>query len=177
MFNENPQRWFKFIKRANNTIRHQEKLVNALERTQQERDLLQDELQLAEDQNRAAERPGDEEETYRDEEGQAGPPMRTLPPRVSQGNSQTISGDHPIRTPSVDQESSSLDEQDHIQNLNRPSSRPVSTTLGNAGFRPKPTMPNPDKFNGDPKDLNRLLWAGRQDHGHLCQESTHRHSI
>ena len=31
MVNENPQKWFKFVKRANNTIRHQEKLENALE--------------------------------------------------------------------------------------------------------------------------------------------------
>jgi hypothetical protein len=155
MFNENPQKWFKFIKRANNTIRHQEKLENALERTQQERDLLQDELQLVEDQNRATERPGDEDETYRDQEGQAHDSTRTS--RVSQGNSQTVSGERPIRTPSDDQESSDLDEQNHNQDLNCLSSRHVGTTLNSTGFRPKPTMPDPDKFNGDPKDLNRWL--------------------
>ena len=108
-----------------------------------------------EDQNRATERPGDEEETYRDQEGQAHGSMRTS--RVSQGNSQTVSGERPIHIPSDDQESSDLDEQNHNQDLNCPSSRRVGTTLNSTGFRPKPTMPDPDKFNGDPKDLNRWL--------------------
>jgi hypothetical protein len=156
MFNENPQKWFKFIKRANNTIRHQEKLVNALERTQQERDLLQDELQLVEDENRAPERPDDEESTHLDHEGLEHDSMGTS--HVNQGNSQTVSGQHPIHTPSEDEESTDLDEQDRNQDQNRPSSRPVGTTIGSTGVRPKPTMPDPDKFNGDPKDLNR--WVG-----------------
>jgi predicted ribosome quality control (RQC) complex YloA/Tae2 family protein len=151
MFNENPQKWFKYIKRANNTIRHQEKLASALERTQKERDLLQDELQLMEDQNGALEQPDDEEEAYHDQDGQAHHSMRPLAPRANQDNSRTVSGENPVYTPSEDHEDSDSDEPQCAQNLNRQSSCAARDSLNRNGFRPKATMPDSDKFNGDPK--------------------------
>jgi retrotransposon gag protein len=157
MFNENPQKWFKFIKRANNTIRHQEKLVNALERTQQERDLLQDELQLVEDQNRAAQQPGDDENAYRDQEGQGHGSTGTLTSRVNQDNSQAAAGQNPICTPSADYDDSDSDEPRQPQNLNRRSFRATRDSFNRTESRPKATLPDPDKFNGDSKDLNRWL--------------------
>jgi hypothetical protein len=165
LFNADPQKWFKYIKRANNTIRHQGKLATSVKDAQRERDLLQDQLQLLEDQNNAKDQLSDEEETYedghyRDQSSRVHNSVEVPTSRTNQEHSHTVSGRNPNHTPSRDPDNSDQDEiVDNGSTYRHRSrlSRGTSKTPNRIESRLKATMPDPDKFNGDSKDLNRWL--------------------